>query len=272
MRLRLPGDVFKSVLLSLPEGVIPHLHDPKMLIDFLRDSYDVGGVTSLLALNGVYILIMQHNLDYPDFYPKLLELFDGQIFHTKYRARFFRLADEFLKSPALPGYLVAAFIKRLARLCLRAPPAGCHVAVRFIYNLLKRHPSCKVLIHRERTASGEDTAEGAVAAPPAALAADPYIEDERDPAKCRALESSLWEVQALQQHYHPDVARLPSMLEIPGLRKPEMETRRMAQLSYDDLLRKELGMSARTEGTPALTFESPTDLFGPDFAAGGWEA
>ena len=35
---------------------------------------------------------------------------------------------------------------------------------------------------------------------------DPYVEEEADPAKCRAAESSLWEVVALQNHVLPQVS------------------------------------------------------------------
>ena len=37
------------------------------------------------------------------------------------------------------------------------------------------------------------------------LEGDPYLEDETDPSKCRAAESSLWEVVALQNHVLPQV-------------------------------------------------------------------
>ena len=37
------------------------------------------------------------------------------------------------------------------------------------------------------------------------LEKDPYVEDEPDPAKCRAAESSLWEVVALKNHVLPQV-------------------------------------------------------------------
>jgi U3 small nucleolar RNA-associated protein 19 len=108
---------------------------------------------------------------------------------------------------------VAAFAKRFARLSLTTTPAGALVCVRFIYNLLKRHPSCKTLIHRE----SDSAMTGAK---------DPFIEAENDPAKCRALNSSVWEVQSLLQHYHPDVAKLPKILETPALGKAEMDVRR----------------------------------------------
>jgi U3 small nucleolar RNA-associated protein 19 len=122
--------------------------DPKKLIDFLTDSYNIGGVISLLALNGLFVLIHQHNLDYPDFYTKLYALLDYEVFHVKYCTRFFRLLDVFLTSTHLPSYLVAAFIKRVARLVLTAPPSGIIMAIPFICNLMKRHPSCQLLIHR----------------------------------------------------------------------------------------------------------------------------
>lgn len=38
------------------------LHRPLLLTDFLMNSYNVGGSISLLALNGVFSLIQNHNL------------------------------------------------------------------------------------------------------------------------------------------------------------------------------------------------------------------
>jgi U3 small nucleolar RNA-associated protein 19 len=67
--------------------------------------------------------------DYPKFYAKFYELFDERILRIKQRAKFFRLASLFLSSAYLPEYLIAAFIKRMARLCLTAPPSGILIAV-----------------------------------------------------------------------------------------------------------------------------------------------
>ena len=79
----------------------------------------------------------------------------------------------------------------MARLSLTAPPAGSVILIAMIYNLLKRHPSCMVLIHRDETA---DT--------------DPFDETEADPYKCNALNSSMWELQTLAEHYYPNVSTL----------------------------------------------------------------
>ena len=55
----------------------------------------------------------------------------------------------------LPGYLVAAFIKKLSRLSLTAPPHGLTLILPFIYNLVNRHPNCKALLHRPDGPTGE---------------------------------------------------------------------------------------------------------------------
>ncbi len=150
LSLQLDNSLYRQVLVILEDKVIPHLVDPKVLMDFLVDSYNNGGVISILALNSLFVLIHKYNLDYPDFYRKLYSLFDVEIFHLKYRARFFYLSDLFLMSSHLPAYLVAAFIKRLSRLALRAPPYGVALIITFIGNLIRRHPNCKVLIHRKQ--------------------------------------------------------------------------------------------------------------------------
>lgn len=42
LSLKLTEAVYKQVLTSLDTKVMPHLTDPRMLIDFLTDSYDLG--------------------------------------------------------------------------------------------------------------------------------------------------------------------------------------------------------------------------------------
>lgn len=53
----------------------------------------------------------------------------------------------------------AALCHRLARLCLTAPPPGIMAAIAITHNLLRRHPGCIVLVHREgrsRAVEGAD--------------------------------------------------------------------------------------------------------------------
>jgi len=50
-----------------------------------------GGAVSLMALNGLFILMTQHSLEYPDFYTKLYSIMSTEIFSVKYMARFFHM-------------------------------------------------------------------------------------------------------------------------------------------------------------------------------------
>lgn len=88
----------RQLLIILLEKVLEHLDKPLLLTDFLMESLDVGGPISLLSLQGIFILIQHHNLTYPNVYEKLYSMFEPEIFHTKFKARLFYLADIFLSS------------------------------------------------------------------------------------------------------------------------------------------------------------------------------
>lgn len=196
----------KVVLGLMANTIAPWFMKPELLMDFLTDSYDAGGSTSLQALSGVFYLIQERNLDYPLFYKKLYSLLDSGLLHSKHRSRFMRLLDTFLASTHLPVVLVASFIKRLARLTLNAPPAGVVAVVPWIYNLLKKHPTCTFMIHREvRTEKTRKALEDEGMN-------DPFDAEEEDPTETNAIESSLWEIVTLQSHYHPNVATLAKII------------------------------------------------------------
>ena len=141
-------DQSKQILSSMTALIVPSFTKPQLLMDFLIECYDAGGSISLLAINGLFHLIQTKNLDYPNFYTKLYALLNADLFHVRYRSRFFRLLERFLESTHLPSALVASFIKRMARLCLNAPPGAIVTVVPFIYNLLKKHRACTYMIHR----------------------------------------------------------------------------------------------------------------------------
>lgn len=169
----------------------------------------------------------------------------------KYRARFFHLADLFLSSSHLPAYLVAAFAKRLSRLALTAPPEALLMVLPFICNLLRRHPACRVLVHRPL---GHE------------LDADPYDPEEEDPAKSRALESSLWELQALQQHYHPEVSQAASVIN-QALSVPEVSIAPLLELTAFEVFERDL--KKKGQGSVPLEFIPARGLLGrqDDFCA-----
>uniref|UniRef100_A0A182K4S0 CCAAT-binding factor domain-containing protein n=1 Tax=Anopheles christyi TaxID=43041 RepID=A0A182K4S0_9DIPT len=216
--------VHEQLLILLLEKVFIHLDKPVLLTDFLMDSLDVGGTVSVLALQGVFVLIQQHNLTYPNIYEKLYSMFEPEIFHTKFKARLFYLADIFLSSSHLPEGLVAAFVKRLARLTLIAPPQDIVIILRFIGNLILRHPALKRLIFHPT--GGE-------------ASSDPYVMEERDPMKSKALESSLWEIAALQNHVLPSVASAARFISNP-LPSVEWDLSEVLEINENDIFHKEI--------------------------------
>ncbi|ORY96914.1 CBF/Mak21 family-domain-containing protein [Syncephalastrum racemosum] len=239
LRLPLSEEIYKKTLLILHKRILPHMMHPNVLMDFLSDSYEVGGSVSLLALNGLFVLITEHSLEFPDFYPKLYNLLDRDVMHVKYRSRFFRLLDIFLSSTLLPVGLVAAFVKRLARLSLTAPPAAIVIIIPFIYNLMRRHPTCMTMIHRN-DAVGE--------------AEDPYVYEEKDPYKCKAMESSLWEVQTLAEHYYANVSTLAKIFSDKFL-KPKYDLEDFMDHTYTTFFDNEV--NRKQKKAPALAFEKP---------------
>lgn len=88
----------RQLLVLLLEKVLVHLEKPTLLTDYLMDSLDIGGPVSLLALQGIFILIHKYNMSYPNIYEKLYGMFEPEIFHMKFKPRLFYLADIFLTS------------------------------------------------------------------------------------------------------------------------------------------------------------------------------
>ncbi|KAF4466894.1 NOC4 nucleolar [Fusarium albosuccineum] len=244
----------KQILDIMSTVIAPWFTKPELLSDFLTDSYDAGGSMSLLALSGVFYLISERNLDYPSFYHKLYSLLNRDILHSKHRSRFFRLLDTFLGSTHLPAALVASFIKRLARLALNAPPSAIVFVTPWIYNLLKRHPTCTFMIHREtkdpevKKHMNDHGAE------------DPFLPEETDPMETQAIESCLWELVQLQSHYHPNVATITKIIS-EQFTKMSYNIEDFLDHSYATLLEAE--MSKDVKKAPVVEFHIPKKVFMP---------
>jgi U3 small nucleolar RNA-associated protein 19 len=85
------------------------------------------------------------------------------------------------------------------------------LAVVFVHNIIRRHPACMVMLHKPTAAmavAGSNGTAAAAAAGAAGAGVDVYDAAEPDPAKSRAVESSLWEVEALRNHASPQVGRV----------------------------------------------------------------
>ncbi|XP_053211543.1 nucleolar complex protein 4 homolog [Panonychus citri] len=215
-KLSLP--IYRSVLKMLDTKVIPHFRNPLSLSDFLISSFNIGGSASVLALSSLYILISKCNLEYPNFYKKFYSLITADMLHVKYRARFFYWTDIFLTSTHIPGYLVAAFVKKLARLTLIAPIDAITIILPVIKNALVRHPSLIVMMNKYST--GIDS--------------DPYDISQDDPVNSNAMESSLWELSTLQYHWNTKIASGVHFIKQP-LPSKETDLSELLETTFTEL-------------------------------------
>ncbi|KAH9694253.1 protein NUCLEOLAR COMPLEX ASSOCIATED 4 [Citrus sinensis] len=281
LRLPLPVDIYKEVLVTLHRAVIPFLSNPIMLCDFLTRSYDIGGVVSVMALSSLFILMTQHGLEYPNFYEKLYALLVPSIFMAKHRAKFFELLDSCLRSPLLPAYLAAAFAKKLSRLSILVPPSGALVIIALIHNLLRRHPSINCLLHREdgnETHNNDSKAEKEIvdSATVANISSikpgiDHFDNEESNPVKSNAMRSSLWEIDTLRHHYCPPVSRFVLSLEndlTVRAKTTEINIKDFSSGSYATIFGEEI--RRRVKQVPLAFYRTtPTSLFSDsDFT--GW--
>ncbi|KAK0223868.1 CBF/Mak21 family-domain-containing protein [Armillaria fumosa] len=221
------------VLNIMHRCIMPHLTRPMLVMDWIGACVDYGGTAGLLALNALFVLIKEYNLDYPSFYTRLYAFLDRNLLHVKHRPRFFRMTELFLNSTHLPATLLASFVKRLARLSLSAPPAGVIILIPFIYNILKRHPALMVMINRTDVDGTED----------------PFLPTEPNPLSTNALSSSLWELQSHQSHYHSGVSTLVKVFS-EAFTKPGFSMEDFLDHTYGTLYDTEANRKIKKE--PAL--------------------
>ncbi|SCV06050.1 LANO_0H21000g1_1 [Lachancea nothofagi CBS 11611] len=258
----LPATQYKTTLLILHKRIIPHFQTPTKLMDFLTDSYNLGDdVVSLLALNGLFELMRRYNLEYPNFYAKLYQLVTPTLMHIKHRSRFLRLTDLFLSSTHISANMVASFIKRLARLTLDSPPSAIVSVIPFVYNLMKKHPTCMIMLHDPDFVVDPFATldEIALLKERKAQYVDPFQMGEVNPELTGAIDSSLWELESLTNHYHPNVATLAKIFSQP-FKKHTYNMEDFLDWSYDSLLQAEI--TRKLKVLPALEFEEQGAAFG----------
>eukprot|EP01028_Stygiella_incarcerata_P005821 TRINITY_DN2414_c0_g1_i1.p1 TRINITY_DN2414_c0_g1~~TRINITY_DN2414_c0_g1_i1.p1 ORF type:complete len:643 (+),score=168.20 TRINITY_DN2414_c0_g1_i1:97-2025(+) len=280
---KFPRRLLKSFIGSIDVNVMPHILSPIVLMDFLKDTYKHGGILAIRALRGIFMLMTQHRLEYPKFYEKVYALLRPEIMRMNDRSEFFSLLDIFLSSPMLPAYIAAAFAKRIARLALFSPVSGQLVALPFIHSILARHTACLRMIHSAKETDSatrvgregwkkdsgdghegdkcEDDGDDAIRR---AVSLDPFDVDDDNLETCRALESSLWEVETMRNHYLPLVCFRSEMFtkEFRPHRLGKFDAKMASQDSYATLLSKEIEHVYHKQ--PALEFEHTKHLIEKD--------
>eukprot|EP01126_Amoeba_proteus_P048974 TRINITY_DN5693_c0_g1_i1.p1 TRINITY_DN5693_c0_g1~~TRINITY_DN5693_c0_g1_i1.p1 ORF type:complete len:284 (-),score=74.31 TRINITY_DN5693_c0_g1_i1:115-966(-) len=278
--------------------LIPNFLQPIILMDFLSDTYDrsevmlggeggdggegrdggEGGIvdgsrrereeeTSILALHGLFILIVDHNLDYPTFFPKLYRLLSTTIVHSSHVFHFLQLLHNFLKSKLIPSYMIFAFLKRLSRLSLLSPPPVVSLILRIIYNVMFYHPTSQVLVHHIDAQQTPGLSPLLLNAQ--LLNTDPYDFYQLDMKECHAQESSLWELYALQNYYIPSISALAKKFNFAITAKnlfylPEVDSASF-QYFFDNEMKKKV-----KQGIP-LAYKEPEVLLSKQLYSVGWE-
>jgi U3 small nucleolar RNA-associated protein 19 len=253
LRLPLSESSLKKVLQFIPDAVLPVATTPLRFADFFMNAYSSNTTSAvpILALQGLFLLMMKHGLEYPEFYKQLYKLImSPSLFFLKNRTNFCRLLDNCLsRNQMLPAHIVAAFMKRLVRNALSSPPSSCMFILALTSNLIRKHPETACLIHRKM-----DDNEGIE---------DGFDESTDDPEQTNALQSSLWELGALEKHYYPAVATLAQSIG----REEEIQTplhdmeNFVSGHTYGTLFEVERNRRKRRNEKTPLTFHKPSGLF-----------
>jgi U3 small nucleolar RNA-associated protein 19 len=96
---------------------------------------------------------------------------------------------------------------------------------------------------------------------------DPFNNLEKDPLKTNAIDSSLWEMETLQSHYHPNVATLAKIFSQP-FKKQSYNMEDFLDWSYNSLLESESTRRMRDE--VALEYEPFQNLLGDYLKHWNW--
>ncbi|VDM09550.1 unnamed protein product [Wuchereria bancrofti] len=223
---KLPKLLLKKLVPYLNEHVLDSFREPFLIGDFLLRVFKMGEVFAILSLAGIFKLIVKYNFEFPNFYQYAYELITPSVCYLTYRGKFFTLLDTFLSSSHLPIYIVAAFVKRLSWLTLLAPMSCQEPLFALIGNLITRHKDVEFLMHRDNPETFSD---------------DPYNEKQMDLQKCGAIESSLWEIKALQRHWFIDIAKRANFVD-RGMQRMESFVRWKSDGQYfAELLSRRFG-------------------------------
>jgi len=85
--------------------------------------------------------------------------------------------------------------------------------------------------------------------------ADPFDMEEADPAKTDAQSSSLWELRALSQHYHPTVSRFSTVFDKPiNPQREPYEVKDFLNQTYETEFKAQI--TKKGKGGVPLTFKS----------------
>lgn len=245
----LPPPHFKKSLQLMTDLIIPNIIQPELLLSFFSRVHQSGGPEAILALEPLYFLMKEKNLEVPEFYDRLYDLIDGNVFKSSYRLTFMRQVGLFMSSTMIPAYVVAGIIKRLLQVALVSSPEVVVWATSLVYNLLWHYPTCRPLIHRE---ASSDAVAGSMV----------YDPKTSKILESQAIDSSLWEIKSIECQVHRTVSKLPNLFSEKFSRPPfdidsiidELEKIDSVSVALEELTHK-------WSRPPPTNSEIPMDLF-----------
>lgn len=268
------------VLHKLGPTVLPSLTNPLVVADYLSESFRSGGLISVLSLQGLFVLMIDHGLEYPQFYDQLYSLITPDAFASRHRYDLFKLLDLSMGSLRVPSYIAASVIKRTVQVCLLSPSPVLYFGLPFVRKVLQVHPNCLALVHRrmnEATAppcvspsadvcAQSDVSPCTISTQDADLLVsqlfngiDPYLSDQCPASSC-ALYSTLWEFTALERHFLPTVPLMINAFSSTAEDKAALKYEK----SFGRLFTAEITREILPGHVPSLAYRAPEEFFQED--------
>lgn len=241
LRHQLPPSIYKRSLIFIDKFALQHFAQPLELADFLIGSFEMGGIISLCSLSPLYVLMAKCNLEYRNFYHQLYKLLTPAVTYANHRAQFLFWCDLFLTSSHISAAIVASFVKKLARLAIDSQPDTISIVLPFIGNLLIRHPTIQTMMVRFQQTDPMS---------------DPFEPEETNPEVTKAIDSCLWELSLLQEHFVPSIATIAKQIAT-DLPKYEWNLSEVFETTLEDVMEKE----AKTLAETKFTYDPNCDIF-----------
>jgi len=149
----------------------------------------------------------------------------------------------------IPQYMINAFIKKMARLCLLSTPDVSTMLLPLIYNIMVRHPTAVSLIHKEPTKDN-------ILLLDEIIQSDEFNFETKDISQSNATKTYLWELNMLSNHYISKISSLVSTFKHPL--KTEQNLNECFDKTMGQLFDEEIKRKAKL-GTP-LEYNEPKSL------------
>lgn len=81
LQIPLSDHVLQQLLPELTTTVARRIKNPLALSDFFTKAVDQGGLSGILALQGLFFLVTEHGLEHPEFYERLYNLLVPQVLY-----------------------------------------------------------------------------------------------------------------------------------------------------------------------------------------------